>query len=71
MDQVLPMIARGLGIGFYPEPLAQDAIDKGLVKRIQLYDAPIERAICLVKDTSRPLSIAARALEQMLLDGRN
>lgn len=70
MDQVLPMISRGLGIGFYPEPLAQDAIDKGLVRRIPLNDPPEERAICLINDASRPLSIAGRALADMLLERR-
>ena len=30
-DQVLPMVVHNLGIGFYPEPLARDAINDGKV----------------------------------------
>ena len=67
MDQVLPMIERGLGIGFYPEELCAQAISEGRVKRIVLADEPPARAICLIKDASRTLSIAARELEKMLL----
>lgn len=69
MDQVLPMVERGLGIGFYPETMAAQAIREGRVRLISLADEPPERAICLVTDASRTLSIAARALEKTLLMG--
>lgn len=65
-DQVLPMVEHDLGLGFLPERLARDAVERGTVFRVGLAE-PIEpRRICLVKDKSRPLSLAAQELERLL-----
>lgn len=68
MDQILPMIQYNLGIGFYPEPLAQKALEleQGQILRIPLVEEVPERQICLIRDTSRPQSIAARKLVEAL-----
>lgn len=54
------MIAHNLGIGFYPEKLAKDSIEKGDVVPIALAEPLPEREVCLILDSNRPLSIAAQ-----------
>ena len=51
-DQVLPMIVHNLGIGFYPEPLAQEVIDDGKVFALQLKEPLPQREVCLVTNSS-------------------
>ena len=70
-DQLLPMIKAGLGIGFIPESFACSAIVNGEIFEIPLACEIPRRAICLVEDTSRPMSIAADALKQTLLTIQN
>lgn len=65
-DQILPMVKNDLGIGFLPRAFATEALQKGEVFEIQLAEKLPMRRICLVKDKSRPQSIAAKALEQMI-----
>jgi len=65
-DQVLPLVKSGLGIGFLPENLAAEALERNEVFQIRLAESIPERNICLVKDTLRPLSIAAKELEKLL-----
>lgn len=68
-DQILPMIAHNLGIGFYSEKLAKDSIEKGDVVPIALAEPLPEREVCLILDSNRPLSIAAQKLKEELLNG--
>ena len=62
MDQMLPMIRHNLGIGFYSETLASPAIAAGEVFRINLSETVPQRAVCFIEDTTRPQSIAMKAL---------
>ena len=65
-DQILPMVRYGLGLGFVPMELARGPLEKGEVIQLSL-DQPIPaRWISLVKDKSRPLSVAALELEKTL-----
>ena len=66
MDQVLPMIRCGLGIGFCPEAMAAPAIASGDVCRIPLQEHIPEREVCLIEDSSRPQSVAMKALKDLL-----
>lgn len=63
-DQILPMVAYDLGIGFYPEDLAQEAISHGKVVQIPILEPLPERAFCLVTDKTRSLSPAAKRLRE-------
>ena len=45
-DQILPMVAHNLGIGFYPEALASEPIARGEVLPIRLVEPIPEREIC-------------------------
>lgn len=65
-DQVLPLVKNDLGIGFLPEQLAADSLARGEVFRIFLEEPVPERFICLLKDSGRTLSIAAREFEKLL-----
>lgn len=65
-DQVLPMVRSGLGMGFVPEELAAEALERGDVFQIRLKESIPERSICMVKDAGRPLSMAAKELEKLL-----
>ena len=65
-DQILPMIRHNLGIGFYPEALAKEAIKKGEVVQLHLTSRMPEREICLIWDKNRPKSIAVRKLMNAL-----
>ncbi|MBU9727853.1 LysR family transcriptional regulator [Diplocloster modestus] len=70
-DQVLLMIKNNLGIGFLPEGLAEDALQKREICQIPVYEELPERQICLVVDTERTLSIAAQKLLGMLRQGQD
>ena len=61
-DQILPMVENDLGVGFYPEALAADAIERGLVYRVPLLEPIPDRTFCLVIDRSKNLSTAAARL---------
>lgn len=65
-DQILPLVKNDLGLGFLPEFFAKDALECGEVYQIPLLDQIPQRQVCLVKDTSRTLSIAAREFEKLL-----
>ena len=66
-DQIVPMAAYDLGIGFVPEPFLKGA------KHIHLLtlEKPLpERKICMLKRKGHPLSIAARELEHLIIKYR-
>ncbi|SFG33602.1 LysR family transcriptional regulator [Oribacterium sp. WCC10] len=58
-DQILPMVENDLGCGFYPEDLAKDALERGLVYRVPILEPIPDRTFCLLIDRSRNLSSAA------------
>ncbi len=65
-DQILPLVRYGLGLAFVPEDFAREALAKGEVVRLALAEPLPPRHISLIKDRSRPLSVAAIELERML-----
>jgi len=64
--QLLPIIRNNLGIGFIPESFVRGALESGEVVALPVAEKIPRRAICLIEDASRHLSIAADALKQML-----
>ncbi|WP_124067992.1 LysR family transcriptional regulator [Clostridium sp. E02] len=66
MDLILPIITKNLGIGFVPEEFARPLIEQGVIVEIKLHEPIPERDICIVSDTNRPLSPAAKKLQYML-----
>lgn len=70
-DQILPIIKYDLGLGFLPEVFSKEAVEKKEIFLIRLdCDVP-PRSICLVKDSSRPMSIAAKEFEKVLQHPQN
>lgn len=65
-DQVLPMIQHNLGIGFLPDLLVNELLQRGELFQINLDCEIAQRSVCLVKDSDHPGSIAARELEKLL-----
>lgn len=59
-DQVLPMVIHNLGIGFYPEPLAKEPIDDGLVFALNIKEPLPRREVCLVTNSSTTMSTAVK-----------
>lgn len=66
-DQILPMIVHNLGIGFYPEELAADAVRNESVFPIRLLEPSPARQVCLVTEKDRPKSIAVKKILEELL----
>lgn len=70
-DQVLPMVRHNLGIGFYPEELTTHAFERKEILNIPLYDSIPARDICLLQNTSHPLSIAAKKFIDILIENKS
>lgn len=66
-DQILPMLEHNLGLGFYPEEMASEFIQKGTILPIRIFEPVPYRTVCLIQDTSKPHSVAAGKLEEILL----
>ncbi len=66
MDQILPLVQHGLGIGFYPATLAAPYIARGELFVIPLEEPLPERAISLVEDSGRPRSTAMKVMRQLV-----
>lgn len=65
-DQVLPMVKNNLGIGFVPEAFISTQ-ESSHIYRLNLTSPIPPRWICYVQSTKMPLSIAAKALEKMII----
>lgn len=63
MNQVLPMIKAGLGIGFVPSNMVDNEMN---VFEIQVKNEPKPRSVYLITDTEHPLSAAAIKLIEMI-----
>ena len=61
-DQILPMVAADLGVGFVPEEFLQSED----VNIIDLKEKIPERNIVLIKRKEQPLSVAAKELERLI-----
>lgn len=65
-DQILPLVKCNLGLGFVPQPFAREALERGQVFQIPLLETIPQRYIGLLRDSRRPLSIAAREFIRVL-----
>lgn len=61
--QLLPLVKSGLGIAFVPEFF----LPESEVQCLSLREALPERSVCLIRRCDRPRSMAAAALEDLLL----
>src|SRR5574344_144949 len=58
-DQLLPIVSHNLGIAFIPEALAEKEVNAKHIFCIKLYETIPLRYICLIRDTSRPATVAS------------
>lgn len=65
-DLILPTVAYQLGIGFLPESLARNALEKEQVVEIPVIEAVPKRTVSLVCDMDRGLGVAASRFKQQL-----
>ena len=65
-DQILPLVKANLGIGFFPEAVAKEELEAGEIYKVDLIEDIPERSICLIEDTSRPQSIAMKAMKELI-----
>ncbi|MCI8506660.1 MAG: LysR family transcriptional regulator [Lachnospiraceae bacterium] len=65
-DLVTPLAAHNLGLGFVPENFAAEALRTGSVFRIPLKKELPPRHICVVSDSSHPVSLAGRQFLALL-----
>ena len=54
------MIVHNLGIGFYPESLAEEVIRNGKICSIPLLEPLPEREVCLITNGSTAMSAAVK-----------
>ena len=67
-DQILPMVKNNLGLGFFPEKLAKEALLAGEVCQIYLLEKIPFREIFLIENKERPLTVTAGALKSLLCE---
>ena len=67
-DQILPLVENNLGLAFLPEAFAAEALSHGEVVRVPVDLRIPRRHVCLITDTSRPPSIAAREFQRLLCE---
>lgn len=61
-DLMVPAIVNNLGIGFVPYFYARSALSKGKCVQLKLKEVLPSRSICIVQDTGRTLTAAAKEL---------
>ena len=66
-DQILPLVKSELGLAFLPEPMAEDAIRRREIVRIDLQETIPKRNVCMVYDSRHPLNAAAKRLRNSVV----
>lgn len=66
-DLMVPMIQNNLGIGYVPEQLAQQGLEKGGIYRVPVYEEMETRAVCVLYDAKRGQSRCEKEFLEYLL----
>ncbi|WP_427111886.1 LysR family transcriptional regulator [Megasphaera sueciensis] len=66
IDLILPVIQRGLAIGFIPQKIVEPYLHSGEISVIPLAEKMPTRSICILWDKQRPLSLAAHKFFEVL-----
>lgn len=67
-DQILPMVKNNLGLGFFPEEMAKEALASKEICQIRLTEEIPCREIFLIENRERPLTLAAEALKALMIE---
>jgi DNA-binding transcriptional LysR family regulator len=65
---VLPLVMRGVGLGFLPEPMVAEELSRGSIYKIPLAEDIPDRSICVVHDPTKPKSLSATAFYDYLIE---
>ena len=68
-DQILPLVRQDLGMAFLPEAFAAPALQAQEIGRLTLSETIPPRHLLMARRSGQALSIAAKALETMILGG--
>lgn len=66
-DQILPLVRQNLGVAFLPEAFAAPALEAKAIGRLRLAEAIPPRRLLMARRSGQALSLAAQALEKMIL----
>ena len=66
-DQILPLVRQDLGMAFLPEAFAAPALQAQEIGRLTLSETIPPRHLLMARRSGQALSIAAKALETMIL----
>lgn len=58
-DLILPMVKHNLGIGFIPEDIASESLEKGDIFQINIEESLPARTICMLYDPHHPISVTS------------
>ncbi len=71
VDQILPMIKSGLGIGFLPEFIAKQDLEQCKIVEIKMPGLQPIREIIILEDTTKNLNAAAKELKKYIIAGEH
>lgn len=63
---IVQMVRHNFGLGFVPQSLAEEAIERGEIFKVKLEKELPPRHICLITDPHHPLTSASRELVRMI-----
>lgn len=67
-NQILSLVQHDLGIGFCPEALAKDYLDRGEIIEIPVKEHSNPRDICLIPILPDQLELLGKKLLEILMD---
>lgn len=67
-NQVLSLVQHDLGLGFCPEEMAKDSILRNEIIKIPVEEPMDQREICLITDTSKPVSVADQKMIEIIMN---
>lgn len=67
-DQILPLVKCELELAFLPEAMAQESIANKEIVEMSLKETIPSRNICLVYDSTHPISSAAHQLKKTIIE---
>ena len=70
-DQILPLVANDLGIGFVPQAFLDNWKGSDSIHVLHINESIPQRSVCLVKRDGATLSIAAKKLVEMIQEEKS
>ncbi len=68
-DMLLHLVQKNFGLGFIPEKIAQEALERGDIFKVNLLDKVPTRSICMVLNPEHPQTKLIKELQRMIVNG--